>query len=580
MRLIFLFFFIFSSVLFTNEEKLSESEIKSARQIEFQNKTTKRALSETKSLHESIGRKLGELMVSSPEKTHSISGVRVKRVLSNSKDKLGGDIIYLDKDTKFGHIHSIHRILSAYIQFTFKYNEKQADTLALYALYYNALNRNNINYILSKYTSEIKNYISPQKIGISTNYKDWPARTEIILPIEKNILKKFEKDVTLDELEEQVTKVIDEKKTGKEDRQKFEELKKEKIEKEKEILNLKKEELSKLDDLLEDKYKKIEERLSKLKEDPQAKTEEIAKLEKEKLETEKSKEDIKVKLESVEERKERLTEIEKKKNEKKSDEVSKETLESKDTTPKKEDEKNIVTKDEANQENVAFVPSKDSPVSEKPTSKEDKQSTSKEDVKKLEKELTEVKKELEKKKEEEKKKVDFSPNVLDGKIFFIKPVTYIEGQCNNELHALDPVKDDFVYKSEYNQICGKVFKEFGGNILVIGFKEHKEQIRLVLLSRVDLKPIGVSDVDVYQKTVLEINDNFLYAVEVENGKHYLAKFDKNLKRLNRTDQEIIPDGTITFYGKKIYISGKNESGKVEFKIFNRDDLKFIKKAQA
>jgi len=115
---------------------------------------------------------------------------------------------------------------------------------------------------------------------------------------------------------------------------------------------------------------------------------------------------------------------------------------------------------------------------------------------------------------------------------------------------------------------------------VIGFKEHKEQIRLVLLSRIDLKPIGVSDVDVYQKTVLEINDNFLYAVEVENGKHYLAKFDKNLKRLNRTDQEIIPDGTITFYGKKIYISGKNESGKVEFKIFNRDDLKFIKKAQA
>ena len=580
MRLIFLFFFIFSSVLFTNEEKLSESEIKSARQIEFQNKTTKRALSETKSLHESIGRKLGELMVSSPEKTHSISGVRVKRVLSNSKDKLGGDIIYLDKDTKFGHIHSIHRILSAYIQFTFQYNEKQADILALYALYYNALNRNNINYILSKYTPEIKNYISPQKIGISIYYKDWPARTEIILPIEKNILKKFEKDVILDELEEQVTKVIDEKKTGKEDRQKFEELKKEKIEKEKEILDLKKEELSKLDDLLEDKYKKIEERLSKLKEDPQAKTEEIAKLEKEKLETEKSKEDIKVKLESVEERKERLTEIEKEKNEKKSDEVSKETLESKDTTPKKEDEKNVVTKEEANQENLAFVPSKDFPVSEKPSSKEDKQSTSKEDVKKLEKELTEVKKELEKKKEEEKKKVDFSPNVLDGKIFFIKPVTYIEGQCNNELHALDPAKDDFVYKSEYNQICGKVFKEFGGNILVIGFKEHKEQIRLVLLSRIDLKPIGVSDVDVYQKTVLEINDNFLYAVEVENGKHYLAKFDKNLKRLNRTDQEIIPDGTITFYGKKIYISGKNESGKVEFKIFNRDDLKFIKKAQA
>ncbi|MCX7999677.1 MAG: hypothetical protein N3A69_12125, partial [Leptospiraceae bacterium] len=186
---------------------------------------------------------------------------------------------------------------------------------------------------------------------------------------------------------------------------------------------------------------------------------------------------------------------------------------------------------------------------------------------------------LEAKKEEEKKKIEFSSNVLDGKIFFIKPVTYIEGQCNNELHALDPNKDDFVFKSEYNQICGRIFKEFGGHILVVGFKEHKDQIRLVLLSRSDLKPIAFSDTDVYQKTILDVQQNFLYAVEVENGKHYLAKYDRTLKRILRTDQEIFPDANITFFGKKVYISGKNEGGKVEFKIFNKEDLKFLKKVQ-
>jgi hypothetical protein len=37
---------------------------------------------------------------------------------------------------------------------------------------------------------------------------------------------------------------------------------------------------------------------------------------------------------------------------------------------------------------------------------------------------------------------------------------------------------------------------------------------------------------------------------------------------------------LTFYGKKIYVTGKAENGNaVDIRIFNKDDLKFITKIQ-
>lgn len=574
----FVFLLALSTILLA-QDKLKEEEIKDSPKVQFKNKSTKRAQAETKFLHETIGKKLGKFILAQPNNEHEVDGVRVRRVVTNEENKLGGDILYLGESTEFGHIHSIQRILSGYIQTVFEYPENQAEILAVYTLYYNAINRGNLDYILSKYTSKVKSFITKNGLGISTNYRDWAGKTEILIPLERNILKKFTKDVKLDELEESVNKKDISTKTFEEDKKKFEDFKKEKLSDEKKIIESKKENLVKLDEVLDDKYKKIEEKLKDLKKDSNS-SDEVKDLSKEKEILEKRKEAIKKEKEELIAREERISELEKTTQERdKSKDVKVETTEKdlssnvSSNTDSKKEEPSSKTSEESS--DIAFIPVK----------KEEKEVPKKEDTtqtkntEKLEAELKEVKKELEAKKEEEKKKIEFSSNVLDGKIFFIKPVTYIEGQCNNELHALDPNKDDFVFKSEYNQICGRIFKEFGGHILVVGFKEHKDQIRLVLLSRSDLKPIAFSDTDVYQKTILDVQQNFLYAVEVENGKHYLAKYDKTLKRILRTDQEIFPDANITFFGKKVYISGKNEGGKVEFKIFNKEDLKFLKKVQ-
>jgi myosin heavy subunit len=555
----------------SNAPKLGEQEVKDSDRVYFRNKTNKKAAEETKALHESIGKRLAELAKEKPDQLQSYQGVRVVRVPTKEKGKFAADILYLDDETKFGHIHSIQRIVSGYIQKAFDYSESESDLLATYVLYYNAMHRGKLSYFNSKYTSDIQKRISSKSVGIAVDYKDWPGRTEIVIPVEKNILKEFNRDVTLDELEEQVGKVIDDKKGGEEDKNKFEELKKEKAKEEKEKLLDKKQEVANLDDLLNDKKKSIEDKLKELKKNPEENKDKITKLEndakkidKEKENLEKTKQDLKEKEEKITGKKIEPTETVTTKEKSKEEPKAKSTESASEEPAKKE-------------ETVASLPPKSK---EEPKVEEKKKEETTKDVSKLEKDLADKTKELEAKKEEDRKKAENSQNVVDGKILLIKPVTYIEGQCNNELHVLDPNKDDFVTKSDYNKICGKVFKDFGGNILVIGFKDNKDQIQLVLLSKKDLKPAGNSgDVYVYNKTPLEIMDDHLYAIEFDDGKYYLSRFDKNLKRVLRSSEEITSDATITFYGKKVYLSGKNENGVMEFKIFNKEDLKLIKKAK-
>ncbi len=101
----------------------------------------------------------------------------------------------------------------------------------------------------------------------------------------------------------------------------------------------------------------------------------------------------------------------------------------------------------------------------------------------------------------------------------------------------------------------------------------------MLLDKNELKPSTFSETSIHPKSPLEVFDNFIYAIEFEAGKYYLSRFDATLKRMTKSDQEVLPDSTITIYGKKVYINARVEGGLVEIRIFNKDDLKFIKKTQ-
>ena len=523
------------SITTIESQKVSEDEFKSSKKVIFQNKTYSKAPLSLRNFHESIGKRLSKSLSEKPNESHFYDGVTLNRI-EPLKDKLGGDIFSFDDSTDIGHINTIQRILAGYIQVAYQYKEEDALFLAKFVIYYNAINRRKIDYINKKYNNEINNVINPRDVGIANSYKDWPGHTQIILPIEGNVLKKFSKDLTLDELNDRVNQIKDTKATQVE-KNKLTEIIVEKSKEEKKLLKEKKEEIAKEVIVLEKKKKDLEVKLNDIGTDVTNK-EDAKKLKQEKAEVEKQiakLEDTKTKIEAQENK--TVATLEK--------------VEEAKANPEVPTEKVAETKVEA--------PKEPSP-----------------EVVKLEKELEKVKEELAAK-TEEKSKNEFSANVVDGKIPIVK--IFPDGSCANEIHLLDPNQDDFVYKGYYTQICGKTFKDFGSSLLVIGLKDSKDNIRLVLLDKKELKPSMFSDSGIHSKSPLEVFDNFIYAIEFENGKYYLSRFDGNLKRMTRSDQEILPDSTITIFGKKVYINARVEGGFVEIRVFNKDDLKFIKKTQ-
>jgi hypothetical protein len=525
------------SLLSQSTPKLSESEIKGIQKFNFLNKSNKKADNEMKAYHDSIGKKMSSAMTEEPERIHTIEGLSIFRIQS-AGNLLGADVLSISENKVFGHVNSLNRIISSYVQHYFQYPEDNADLLAKYILYYNAIYRKDINYILTKYNNQIEDRVNSNNLGISQNYKQWPGKTQIIIPLEKNILKKFDTDITLSELGDSVNKIIDEKKDGAKDKKKFEELIETKKKEEKDLIAQKKKELTKEEANLEKKKKELDIKLNEVASNDNDKRVSLLK-EKEKIEE---------KIEKIEEKKDALEDRE-------------------DKIDGKEKSETEVTKTETENQPV---PEEEKKVTE---------TVSLADQEAMKKDLEKLKEELNSKAEDDKKKVEFSSNVIDGKIPFIKVDLNLEGQCASEMHLLDPTKDDFVFKGEFSQICGRTFKEFGGNLLVIGLKDSKDQIRLILLGKKDLKPSGYSEVNVYQRSFMEISENNLYAIESDNGKYYLSRFDMNLKRILRTDVDVSADSVITIYGSKIYTNGRNEAGKVEIKVFNKADLKFLKKTQ-
>ncbi|MDX1960869.1 MAG: P83/100 family protein [Leptospiraceae bacterium] len=535
-----------------SQNTISEKEIRKAKKVEFNNRVNEKAPSRYKVENEELGKEIAKNIQYDGNKQNEKSVVNASRIPPNGKE-LGADILVFTEKSKFGHINSIQRILSGYVQEAFRYSEKDSTLIAKYVLYYNAMHRNDLDYFQKRFNPSIKTLISKEGAGISTDYKDWSGNTEIVIPIETSSAKQ-KGEIGLDELEDEVEKILKNKKDSSIDKKKFSKIKDEKKIREKIAeykLRKDKEANSKNS---ENKKSKLENELIELKKDPKKNEKIILAIEKEISELE----------------------VSRKKSPKNTEESKTSNSDSKKSAKdKKSSKEEILTKREDDGTDDKTSKSKNDSISDSRIEKEETYSKLDIDPEELLNELNKAKDELAKKEALEKQREEFSPSIIEGKIPFIRTLNLIEGECTNEIHLLDPAKDDFVFKGNFNRICGKNFKIFAGNILVVGTIGDGE--RLVLLSHKNLKPSGKSEVFVYNKTILEISDGYLYATEKDNGRFYLSKFDSNLKRILRSEKEISAETTLIFYGEKIYTTGKGENGQTEIKIFTKEDLKFIKK---
>lgn len=526
---------------------LGESEIKGSKKIEFINRSLRKASDDIIQENTEIGRKLAETLAK--ENTATVDGVKIQRVLPGADGKLGADILYLSETQSFDHVNSIARIIASYVEKSFQYKVGNAETLAQYILYYNATHRKDSKFFTKKYTEGVIAATSADKLGIDTVYKNWPGKTQIIIPIEGNILKDNGKDLTTDELEKDVNKTVKDKEKDPATKQKMEDeakkmdkLQTDKLKDEKKVLQDKKQEVADEQKQLQDKKDALKKQeaetvasLNELKKDPvknkaeiEKKTEDIKKIEQEKKDTDKKSEAVEAKKEELSKKEEQI--------------AKKEEARTGGDTAKKEDT-----------------------------------------VQKVEAKVEELKTELAQTKEELKKKEEQSDNVVNNKILFMKFIKYdTDGHYSNELWAIDPAKDDALFKSPYNNICSKEFKEIANQgVLVLGYDGEKVETRKHKLALLDPDKLGVKktseSADIFWRTPMINREDKIYVIEKVKDKYHVARFKSDLTFEKRTEEPVEENSELTFFGDKVYVTGKPKEGdKTTIKVFKKEDLSLLK----
>lgn len=557
---------MFSTSLFSIEVDIDEIKTK---KIDFTNYSGKRSKSESISEIKSIGYRLSYQVKNS--KTDDLFRYHMKysvlRALAkDDKEKFSADIIFIDRDAKVDHIRNVRRIISAYLEGMYGYTEREADAIAVYTTYYNAIYRSNIDYFSSKYSTTVTKHLTKNNAGISILWSDWPGKTAIVIPLtEEN--KRGEIGgidpfiISDDKVKDEVKKDKDNKKTTDE------------------VIKIKEKDIDKSRKDLEENKKILEEKKKETQDEKK-------KLEEKKIETEKKKEEIKKEKEETskiadpEKRKVKEDEIKKKE-----DEVKKEEKKITEDTKKivkeeekiKKDEKVIEKKTEEvkKKEEDVKKDKTDTKETEKEKTTGDTKDNKKDNTKETKEEKTTVKDEILKKKEEtlkekekeldkrEDKLKDKAPGegVFGLKIYYLEVKEYLEGgHYNNTMYMINTTTKKIDFKSPVTNICGRRYDVFSGGIAVITHTgSHQAGHRLTMLDREKLTAIRTGEDNIFWRSFIEIKDNNIYAIIKDQETYYLGKFDMNLKLVAKSAEKINSNTFITFFEKSIYINREDKS---------------------
>ncbi len=535
--------FVFSQ---TDRPKLSRKEI-DVQRVNFQNRTRRRSPSRVRINQIAIGRALARRVVANEPADRA--GFVIERIFNADAKEFGADIARLKSTSNYGHINHIRRILTGYLMQAFEYNQSDAALIARLVLYYNARQRGRFEDFKNKYSEQVSAKIVPTSLGIDRSYRRWPGRTQIVIPLVKNLVRPGGTTVNPAEIRKNSGNIspgeikrLDDitRRRQREDRKKLIEVKK--------TLDDKKTKQVKKADEINKKLIQTDKKINQLKKDPVKNKAEIKKTEV-----------VKKKLED--DKKKVVNEI--KKTDKKIEDVNKEIKKTTEDPAKKEDPK--TTDDPGKKTTDAPVAKKDEPKKDEPK-----------------KTVAEITKDI--KKDADKK----SKNVVENKILFLRVLQFRPGgHYNNELWTIDVANKDALARGPFTQICGRRFVVTKGaetsGILVIGYlgEAHDDtEHHLIMLNKDTLQREKVSKEFLHWRSPLLYleSEGKIYAFEQKDGKVYLARFDGDLKLEARSDKAISPNSDITFFEQKIYLTGKAETGSkaTTIMVFNREDLKHTK----
>ncbi len=96
---------------------------------------------------------------------------------------LDADVIGLGVDAGVDHIRNLRLILQGFLQAAYDYSSKDASLLAEFATVYNAVHRGDWDYYVRTYKQGVSASLEKEKVGLSVRFDEWPGRAMIVIPL-------------------------------------------------------------------------------------------------------------------------------------------------------------------------------------------------------------------------------------------------------------------------------------------------------------------------------------------------------------------------------------------------------------
>ncbi|MDR2897298.1 MAG: hypothetical protein LBU99_00680 [Spirochaetaceae bacterium] len=175
---------ILSQGVFAQAVDAPELESVGGQTIEFINYTGPQSIVNSMDQIRTIGNNLGQVI--SAGGTASAYGDRYRIIHAVDPAAASGfdaDILILEQNAGVDHIRNLRAIIAAYLSSVYGYEERDAATLATFITVYNAVYRGNLGVFTAKYTPAVVQHLTAEAAGLSTNYADWPGKSQIVIPL-------------------------------------------------------------------------------------------------------------------------------------------------------------------------------------------------------------------------------------------------------------------------------------------------------------------------------------------------------------------------------------------------------------
>lgn len=538
--LLFAISIMFASSLFALEVNKSELEKSKDTTIEFINYVGPHKVIDSIDAIKGIGRNMAKALnkdITKPSNSPASNKYQVIHAVDpDETGKLDADIILIGPDATVDHIVNLRRIISAYLSDAYGYSEKDADTLAVFITVYNAVYRGDLDTFNSKYKTVVTKNLSKSNCGLSVNYKDWPGKSEIVIPlfdIANGGLSTVDTSVISD------TKVV---KSMKED----------------DDMNV-----SSRKDMVDIKEREADEAADKAKESQKKAVEEQKKLDDEKKKTADAKKDAENAKKDADEKQKVAEEKQKTADENPKDkEAQKEAAEAKKEAEKAE---------EVAEEKQTAAEEQEAKQAEQEKKTEEAKEDAKEQQQVADKKNTEAqneRKEIAKDQNEiQKKEAAEARMQMEYGI-----VLTDESEMLSRLVKFNRENGEVVKNSPVSVIRNRtIYKGDEGYIAIAGENVKNGAIKLVSIDPDTMEIASESDNYIAADSVLIQTGADYYCVVDESGSYYLAKFGQDLVMKLKSNIKVKACTPVTITDSGIVVTDANG----RLKVLDPKDLKAI-----